>query len=116
MPSQAHRTGMEMEVIRDDLEGEPTLAVINCQLFGNWAHKANHSCDKNTCAIFRGMLISGRFRIMLVAARDIFDKEKITVHYGNQYWVGHRKNCACNSEDCISRELGMAFEETDGMA
>jgi hypothetical protein len=71
-----------MALHRPDLDDEP-VADIYPRRMGNWVRKVNHSTDPS--AAFRVMKISGRWRQMLVAARDIGDGEEITAKYGRGY-------------------------------
>jgi hypothetical protein len=67
---------------RPDLEDEP-VADIYPRRLGNWVRKVHHSADPS--AVFRVMKISGRWRQMLVAVRDIGDGEEITARYGKGF-------------------------------
>jgi hypothetical protein len=71
-----------MALHRPDLDDEP-VADIYPRRMGNWVRKVNHST--NPSAMFRVMKISGRWRQMLVAIRDIGDGEEITAKYGKGY-------------------------------
>ena len=74
-----------MELRRPDLDDLP-VANIYPRRRGNWVRKVNHSTDPS--AVFRVMKISGRWRQMLVAVRDIRDGEEITAKYGRGYSRG----------------------------
>ncbi|KAG7291562.1 hypothetical protein NEMBOFW57_001581 [Staphylotrichum longicolle] len=67
---------------RPDLDDEP-VADIYPRRMGNWVRKVCHSSDPS--AMFRMMKISGRWRQMLVAVRDIGDGEEITAKYGKGF-------------------------------
>ncbi|KAM7205646.1 hypothetical protein V8F33_000972 [Rhypophila sp. PSN 637] len=68
---------------RPDLDDNP-VAEIYTREMGNWIRKVNHSSTQPSCA-FRVMKISGKWRQMLVALRDIRDGEEITAKYGRGY-------------------------------
>ncbi|KAH6630151.1 hypothetical protein B0J18DRAFT_420314 [Chaetomium sp. MPI-SDFR-AT-0129] len=74
--------GWSMALHRPDLDDE-TVADIYPARMGNWVRKVNHSANPST--MFRVMKISGRWRLMLVAVRDIGDGEEITAKYGNGF-------------------------------
>ncbi|KIW79844.1 hypothetical protein Z517_06459 [Fonsecaea pedrosoi CBS 271.37] len=90
-PPDMYANGRCIQVDRSDILGEPTVAQINCAKCGSVYRLANSSCDPS--ARFRGMRVSGKFRIAIVAARNIFDGEEITVYYGKRYWG--RAKCRC---------------------
>ncbi|KAK4102731.1 hypothetical protein N658DRAFT_468234 [Parathielavia hyrcaniae] len=71
-----------MALHRPDLDDEP-VADIYPRRMGNWVRKVSHSSDPS--AMFRMIKISGRWRQMLVAIRDIGDGEEITAKYGKGY-------------------------------
>ncbi|KAK4211814.1 hypothetical protein QBC37DRAFT_289433 [Rhypophila decipiens] len=68
---------------RPDLDDNP-VAEIYTREMGNWIRKVNHSSTQPSCA-FKVMKISGKWRQMLVALRDIRDGEEITAKYGRGY-------------------------------
>ncbi|KAK5224213.1 hypothetical protein LTR47_009970, partial [Exophiala xenobiotica] len=90
-PPDTYDNGQCIQVDRGDILGEPTVAQINCAESGNISRLFNHSCDPS--ARFKGMRVSGKFRIAIVAEENIYDAEEITVHYGQQYWT--REKCRC---------------------
>ncbi|KAK4242050.1 hypothetical protein C8A03DRAFT_11741 [Achaetomium macrosporum] len=71
-----------MTLCRPDLDDEP-VADIYPRRMGNWVRKVNHST--NPSAAFMVMKVSGRWRQMLVAIRDIGDGEEITAKYGKGF-------------------------------
>ncbi|KXX82632.1 Lysine-specific demethylase 4E [Madurella mycetomatis] len=71
-----------MELRRPDLDDEPVAAIYPRRM-GNWVRKVCHSTEPS--AEFRMMKISGRWRQMLVATRDIGDGEEITAKYGKGF-------------------------------
>ena len=90
-PPNTYDNGQCIQVDRGDILGEPTVAQINCAESGNISRLFNHSCEPS--ARFKGMRVSGKFRIAIVAEENIYDGEEITVHYGQQYW--RREKCRC---------------------
>ncbi|KAK5562489.1 hypothetical protein LTR43_011904 [Exophiala xenobiotica] len=90
-PPDTYDNGQCIQVVRGDILGEPTVAQINCAESGNISRLFNHSCDP--LARFKGMRVSGKFRIAIVAEENIYDGQEITVHYGQQYW--RREKCRC---------------------
>ncbi|KAK5203012.1 hypothetical protein LTR41_011236 [Exophiala xenobiotica] len=90
-PPDTYHNGQCIQVDRSDIPGEPTVGQINCVESGNISRLFNHSCDPS--ARFKGMRVSGKFRIAIVAEENIYDAEEITVHYGQQYWG--REKCRC---------------------
>nr|KAK5432400.1 hypothetical protein LTR18_011101 [Exophiala xenobiotica] len=95
-PPDTYDNGQCIQVDRGDILGEPTVAQINCAELGNISRLFNHSCDP--MARFKGMRVSGKFRIAIVAEKNIYDAEEITVHYGQQYWRGEKCRCpVCRS-------------------
>jgi hypothetical protein len=96
-PPDMYHNGQCIQVDRSDILGEPTVAQINCAERGNLIRLVNQSCDP--AARFEGMRVSGKFRIALVAERDIYDGEEITAYYGKQYW-GKGK---CRCPICLAR-------------
>ncbi|EXJ56203.1 uncharacterized protein A1O5_12659 [Cladophialophora psammophila CBS 110553] len=90
-PPDTYHNGQCIQVDRSDILGEPTVAQINCTEFGNISRLVNHSCDPS--ARFKGMRVSGKFRIAIVAERNVYDGEEITVHYSKKYWG--REKCRC---------------------
>jgi hypothetical protein len=72
-----------MDFCRPDLDDEPVAAIYPRRM-GNWVRKVCHA-STNPSAVFRVMKISGRWRLMLVAARNIGDGEEITAKYGRGF-------------------------------
>jgi len=68
---------------RPDLDDEP-VAEIYTKEIGNWIRKVNH-CSTQPSAVFEVMKISGKWRQMLRAVRDIKDGEEITAKYGRGF-------------------------------
>ena len=80
------------------------LAMISSKVYGNWTRYMSHSCNEH--AVFRNMLIGGRYRAMLEAVRDIEVFEEITVNYGPSYFSSGDyllKECLCGESCCKYR-------------
>lgn len=82
VPLGSSAPGWSMVLCRPDLEDEAVAEVYPARM-GNWVRKVKHST--NPSAEFKTMKITGRWRLMLVALRDINDGEEITAKYGNGY-------------------------------
>ncbi|KAH7418748.1 hypothetical protein BKA64DRAFT_655115 [Cadophora sp. MPI-SDFR-AT-0126] len=93
VPLDTHKDGWPMEFIRPDLNDEP-VAQIYPRERGNWVRKVNHSCDPT--AEFRVMKISGWWRQMLVATREIPHNCEITASCGRSFLKGQGKECLCD--------------------
>ncbi|KAL2258483.1 hypothetical protein VTK26DRAFT_8196 [Humicola hyalothermophila] len=74
-----------LELRRPDLDDQPVADIYPLRM-GNWVRKVNHSTEPS--AAFRVMKISGRWRQMLVAVRDIGDGQEITAKYGKGFLRG----------------------------
>ncbi|KAJ4298473.1 hypothetical protein N0V88_003503 [Collariella sp. IMI 366227] len=85
VPPGASHGDWVLELCRPDLEDQ-VVAEIYPWRMGNWVRKVNHSTDPS--AVFRVMKISGRWRQMLVARRNIADGEEITAKYGKGFLKG----------------------------
>ena len=72
-----------MELRRPDLD-DLAVAEIYPRRMGNWVRKVNHST--NPSAVFKVAKVSGRWRQLLVATRDISDGEEITAKYGRGFF------------------------------
>jgi hypothetical protein len=82
VPLGSSAPGWSMVLCRPDLEDEAVAEIYPARM-GNWVRKVKHST--NPSAEFKTMKITGRWRLMLVAVRDINDGEEITAKYGNGY-------------------------------
>ncbi|KAI3570935.1 hypothetical protein IWW34DRAFT_345795 [Fusarium oxysporum f. sp. albedinis] len=102
-PIDYHTDGWAADLSRNDLSPKGD-DVAWCQVYtrymGNWVRKVNHSCEPN-CA-FVSFNISGRWRLMLQASRQIKRNSWILADYGQDYWTDGRR-CLCGSDQCISR-------------
>jgi len=83
MPVGTQAAQWTMELCRPDLNHQ-AVAEIYPRFMGNWVRKVRHESVKPS-ATFRPMKISGRWRMMLVALRDIQDGEEITAKFGKGF-------------------------------
>jgi hypothetical protein len=101
-PIGYYTDGWAADLSRNDLSPDGD-DVAWCQVYprymGNWVRKVNHSCEPN-CS-FESWNISGRWRVMLRASRQIKRDSWILVDYGQDYWTEGRR-CLCGSDQCIS--------------
>ncbi|EAA35101.1 SET-8 [Neurospora crassa OR74A] len=81
--SNRHNHEWAMEVRRPDLHDQ-LVADIYPQQMGNWVRKVRHD-GVSPSAVFKVMKITGKWRVMLVAMRDIRDGDEITAKYGRGY-------------------------------
>lgn len=98
-PPNTFRNGKCIAIVRSDLPFEPEVAQINCNEIGNVFRLMN--CDCTPSAKFKGMRVTGKFRIAIIANQDIRDGEEITVRYGSGFWG--REKCPCPK--CKSRAI-----------
>ncbi|QKD60052.2 uncharacterized protein FOBCDRAFT_190216 [Fusarium oxysporum Fo47] len=109
-PIGYYTDGWAADLSRDDLSPDGKN-VIWCQIYpryiGNWVRKVNHSCESN-CK-FVSINISGRWRVMLQATREIKHGSWILVDYGKEYWAENH-SCLCGSQSCISNQDAGAKE------
>jgi SET domain-containing protein len=100
-PVGQYSDGWAADLMRDDLstDGEE---VPWCQVYprykGNWVGKVNHSCESN-CK-FESWNISGRWRVLLRATREIECNSWILADYGKEYWADGQR-CLCGSRNCF---------------
>ncbi|KIW36171.1 uncharacterized protein PV06_11535 [Exophiala oligosperma] len=92
-PPKACRNGRCIEVLRHDLdETKPVhVALINSEDRGNIFRLMN--CDCEPTVEVSGMVISGRFELVVRARSDIRDGQELTFNYGRGYWG--EKPCPC---------------------
>lgn len=92
-----------------DSEREPEdWMFISPKRLGNWTRFINHSCEAST--EFKRMTIGDRVVINVIATRDIFLFEEITVDYGEDYWES--RECHCGALNCLTVLKAMAAEES----
>ncbi|KAL8907107.1 MAG: hypothetical protein Q9207_001598 [Kuettlingeria erythrocarpa] len=73
--------------------------LIDAQVFGNWTRYINASC--NPSLVFIPAIVGRRYRMMIVATRDIEVFEELTIGYGDNFWIdSDTKMCECNDPNC----------------
>ncbi|KAL8649356.1 MAG: hypothetical protein Q9210_004451 [Variospora velana] len=73
--------------------------LIDASVHGNWTRYINASC--NPSLKFVPAIIDKRYRMMVLATRDIDIFEELTVDYGDGYWLeSDTRMCECNEPDC----------------
>lgn len=73
--------------------------LIDAQVFGNWTRYINASC--NPSLVFIPAIVGKRYRMMIVATRDIEVFEELTIGYGDNFWIdSDTKMCECNDPNC----------------
>lgn len=93
VPLGTYNDGRTLELVRGDFPGEPPVCQIHCGNKGSVFRLLNHHCQPNTR--FCGMTVSGRYRMMVKATRDIRDGEQMTVYYGPDFWG--KEKCPCDA-------------------
>lgn len=98
--------------------GDQEHAVISARKYGNWTRYINHSCRPSTD--WKYMAIGRRYRMMVVALRDIEMFEEITIHYGPDYFANVERDCNCGEHRCrlseeykLTGKTGMKFVSDD---
>lgn len=76
---------------------------ISAMVKGNWTRFVNHSCSASLS--FETMAIGERYRVMVVAERDIEAFSELTIDYGPGYWLtlvpGEVEQfCLCGQPNC----------------
>jgi hypothetical protein len=93
-----HADGYGLYLIRSDIHGEPIVGQIYTKEEGNILRFVNHRCW-NPSATCRGMKISGKYRMVVVAKRKISAGEEITINCGKAFL---KQACLCGStEACV---------------
>ncbi|KAK4200270.1 hypothetical protein QBC40DRAFT_296724 [Triangularia verruculosa] len=72
-----------MEFRRPDLD-DVVVAELHSKEQGNWARGVTHSANPSCEISFRK--IQGKWRMLIIASRQLFDGEEITVKYGRGYY------------------------------
>ncbi len=86
--------GMIYEVVREDIG---PICQLNCQEIGTLMRYVNNDC-KSANARFETKKVSGKYRVILVADKDIWHGDEITVKYGGKFWGGAKgEKCLCRS-------------------
>ncbi|KIW24823.1 uncharacterized protein PV07_10513 [Cladophialophora immunda] len=92
VPPDTYKNGKCYAMFREDLDEHPEVAQINCGERSNIYGYMNHDCVPT--AKLQGQRVSGRYRVSVVATRDVRDAEELTINYGNGFW-GEGKQCPC---------------------
>ncbi|KAL8702691.1 MAG: hypothetical protein Q9201_004132 [Fulgogasparrea decipioides] len=97
-----HTYALELEHPFKFRRAEHDPILIDAQVYGNWTRYINASCDPSLR--FLPSVVGGRYRMMVVATRDIDVFEELTVAYGDGYWLAgpgsDSRMCECNERDC----------------
>ena len=72
------------ELVRANLNDE-SVCQVDCANTGNCLRLLNDSCKPSARFIFKK--VSGKYRATVVAVRDIYDGEEITVNAGGDIWL-----------------------------
>jgi hypothetical protein len=75
---------------RDDLEGQPEVALLDSTETKNLFSLMSHDCNPTVHLV--GKRVSGQYRVEVQAKRDIRDGDELTMDYGRDYWPG---GCPC---------------------
>ncbi|ETN45838.1 uncharacterized protein HMPREF1541_00019 [Cyphellophora europaea CBS 101466] len=89
-PVDAHTGSMVMDFVRPDILYEPVACQLYCEDRGSNLRLINHSCRPS--ARVEPMKVSGKWILVVVAARAIFDREEITAKFGKASFDGP---CLC---------------------
>lgn len=101
---QDHKYAITIDAGREAKDG----VFISPKRFGNWTRFINHSCD--AAAEFKRMTVGDRVVIAIIATRDIFLFEEITVNYGEDYWAF--RMCECGAPNCLTLMKALAAGES----
>jgi len=94
VPLDTFNDGWAMEFRRPDLSDEPIVQIYSKKM-GNWVKKVNYSCDP--LAEFKVMKISGMWRQMIVAIRNILHDKEIIAFCETNFLRKQRKTCVCSA-------------------
>ena len=88
---------------RPEAFSDAGIAQISAKRYGNWTRFINHSCSASLG--FRVMAIGEKYRIMVIAERDIDAFSELTIDYGPDYWLTPvpgevEKFCLCGQPRC----------------
>ncbi|KAK8048264.1 SET domain-containing protein [Apiospora phragmitis] len=90
-----YEDGFALDLVRSDMAGEPTVGQIYTRTESNVFRFVNHRCRQPSVRVC-GEAISGRYRMIIYASRDIDDGEELTADWGTDFLNGIQ--CLC--EDC----------------
>lgn len=91
----AYEDGFALDLVRSDMAGQPIVGQIYTGTECNVFRFVNHRCGQPSVGV-RGEAISGRYRMIIYASRDIGDGEELTADWGTDFLNGIQ--CLC--EDC----------------
>ncbi|KAL7071143.1 hypothetical protein ACQ4LE_009352 [Meloidogyne hapla] len=78
--------------------------IINAHKKGNMARFANHSCAANCYTHVSEIDDTNVPHLVIIAARDIYPGEEITLNYGRYWWavkmINSKLICSCDSSRC----------------
>ncbi|OAP54093.1 hypothetical protein AYL99_11628 [Fonsecaea erecta] len=91
-PPNTYHDGPGLLLFRDDLINCPEVAQINCIERSTMFGYLNRACVPTIELV--GRRVSGRYRMSIVARRDILDTEELTIT-SNRDYCGERTECPC---------------------
>ncbi|KAL8941375.1 MAG: hypothetical protein Q9216_002279 [Gyalolechia sp. 2 TL-2023] len=78
--------------------------LIDAQVYGNWTRYINASCEPSLK--FMPAIIGNKYRMMVVATRDINVFEELTIDYGDDFWLeSDTRMCECNERHCMYADV-----------
>lgn len=85
-PPGTHRNGWCIVILRNDFYVDMQLEVaqVNCEGISNIFKLMNHSL--NPTVVLVGRRVQGKYRMEVLASRDIYDGEQLTYNYSMDYW------------------------------
>ncbi|ETN44767.1 uncharacterized protein HMPREF1541_10437 [Cyphellophora europaea CBS 101466] len=98
VPTGTHHGTMIMDFNHPDILCEPVVCQIDFAKRGPCLRLSNHSCRPS--ARVKAMKVSGQYRLIMTAARDIYDAEEITVDFKRSSLDGP---CLCGARRCRER-------------
>jgi hypothetical protein len=98
VPTGTRRGNMIMDFNHPDILYEPVVCQIDFAQRGHYLRLVNHSCRPS--ARVKVMRVSGQYRFIIIAARDIYDAEEITADFKRQSLDG---SCLCGARKCRER-------------
>ncbi|ETN36744.1 uncharacterized protein HMPREF1541_09022 [Cyphellophora europaea CBS 101466] len=101
VPVDTPDDGWTVELSRPDLPQAEPVCHLSCLTRGSNFRLLNHSCNPSTT--FQVVRASGQFVFAVVALRDIYHGEELTVSYGKGYFTTSGMPCLC--EKCRPESL-----------
>lgn len=91
---------LELERPLSDCVRTNNPVLIDAQIYGNWTRYINASCQPSLK--FMPAIIGNKYRMMVVATKDINIFEELTIGYGDDYWLeSDARMCECNEQHCL---------------